>query len=108
MYIEDKDCSITLNDGTYLYNNYQVVAYLSSLGFDTEELKEILSPELDMTLADKGDDWEAIADGYYNAYQNLCNEVEAECEKFLAGRKITKAKFVDWLKDTMEDALLNY
>lgn len=107
MYIEEKKCHIVLNDGTFLYNNYQVVDYLILKGFEPEELKDILAPEPKDNM-ECGDDWETIADGYYNAYQNLCNEIEAECEKFLSGRKITKANFVKWLKDIMEDALLNY
>lgn len=104
-----KACNIMLNDGTYLYNSSQVFDYLLSLGFVREDLEETLVYELDIPQQkESGDDWEAIADGYYNAYQNLCNEVDAECDKFLSGRKITKIQFVNWLKNIMEDALLNY
>lgn len=112
--------SITLNDGTFLYNSDQLRNYLAGLGFNEfNDFQEIVwSLRKDVEGHDngdefdepetKGDDWEAIADGYYCAYNNLYQEVEDMCEKFLSGRKITKAKFVDWLLVRMEDALINY
>lgn len=108
---------MTLNDGTFLYNKDSVIDYLSSLGFDIEELAELLVSDSrswkcgDIVSANEvtsGDDWEAIADGYYNAYLNICDEVEAHSKEFLASRKETKAMFVHWLNNFLEDGLLRY
>lgn len=108
---------MSLNDGTFLYNKDSVVNYLSSLGFDIEDLAECLLTDSrswkDGTVvlhddAPRGDDWEAIADGYLQSYENIRDEVEAHSKQFLAGRKETKAMFVDWLNNFLEDGLYNY
>ena len=109
---------IILNDGTFLYSGQTVKDYLSSLGFDREqnfeELIYALRPEIQewdeggVEYERQGDDWECVADGYLQAYNNLCEEINAMCETFLAGRKITKAQFVSRLQFMMEDGLLDY
>lgn len=104
--------AILLNDNTYLYSPHMVREYLSSLGFDDlDSLVYMLRPDiedLDNGACNNGDNYELIADGYFNAYNNLCDEVDFMCEKFLSGRSITKAEFVRRLKFMMEDALLDY
>lgn len=112
--------AITLNDGTYIFSEDSAIEWARSLGMSFEDLNllcGILNPDFQyfnehpdefQPVQRTGDDWEAIADGYYNAYNNLCQEVEDECERFLNGRKKTKAQFVSWLKFRMEDALLDY
>lgn len=104
--------SITLNDGTFIYSADQLRDYLASLGFDPEnnfeEIRYTVNPssyDVEHGIEEEGDNWELIADGYYNAYTNLCNEIEAECKKFLNDRKITKVMFVDWLLKLLEDGL---
>ena len=108
--------AITLNDGTYIYSQDTAVDYFRSLGIDDETMHDLImmaEPDYRFFIENSGeyvrrseiDDWEKIADGYYNAYYNTKDEIEAMCEKFLSGRKITKADFVEWLSLTLERGL---
>lgn len=109
--IQNDRKSITLNDGTFIYSAQQLRDYLTSLGFDPENNFEEICYTINPNIyyyengVSQGDDWELIADGYCQGYHNLCESIEAQCEKFLSGRKITKAQFVDWLKKELEHGL---
>lgn len=106
-------------DNFYIYSHDSAIDYLSSIGVSEEDFQRltcILNPyyyewlkdETEYVKKDEVDDWEDIADGYVQSYNNLCDEISDECEKFLSGRKITKQAFVTWLKFKLEDGLYEY
>mgnify|MGYP006974986003 CR=1 FL=1 len=106
-------------DNFYIYSYDSAVDYLRSIGISEEEFERLagilnhfyyewLQNEEEYVKKDEVDDWECIADGYVQSYNNLCEEIDAECEKFLSGRKITKQAFVTWLKFKLEDGLYEY
>ena len=110
---------LTLDDGAYIYSEDSARDYLHSIGLDYESFEtlfyylnphyhDILKNLNDYVRRDEIDDWECISDGYLQSYNNLREEIDEECNKFLSGRKITKQKFVEWLKAKLENGLDNY
>lgn len=114
--------TVILDNGSHIYSQDTALDYLSSIGlsnFDDCYSVFCLALGLDEDTVDKMragdyvdkeevDNYELVADGYLQAYNNLCETVNNELDKFINGRKKTKVQFADWLKNIMEDALLQY
>lgn len=88
---------ITLNDGTFLYNEWSVKEYLTSLGFDDlEELGELLFPYLF-----KENNWykemyqaqERELDGCYMNNRYFLEELEAVLDRLASGKGGTKVQY---------------
>lgn len=106
-------------DNYYIYSQDSALDYLQLVGLSKEDflrIAGIIDPffaewrenQDNFIQKDEVDDWECVADGYLQSYNNMCDDIEAECEKFLSGRKITKSMFVNWLKSKLEDGLYEY
>ena len=81
---------ITLNDGTYIYSEFTLREYLESLGFDFEELSDIIfkSEEMyDHVFKDVWGDAEREIDGYFCAARDLALAVDDLCDEFLGKYK---------------------
>lgn len=83
---------ITLNDGTYIYSEFTLREYLESLGFDFEELSDIIfedkSEEMyDHVSKDVWHDAEREIDGYFCAARDLALAVDELCDEFLGKYK---------------------
>ena len=83
---------ITLNDGTYLYSDFTLKEYLESLGFDFEELSDIIfedkSEEMyDHVSKEVWHDAERKIDGYFCAARDLALAVDELCDEFLGKYK---------------------
>lgn len=83
---------ITLNDGTYIYSEFTLREYLESLGFDFEELSDIIfedkSEEMyDHVCKEVWHDAERKIDGYFCAARDLALAVDELCDEFLGKYK---------------------
>lgn len=83
---------ITLNDGTYIYSEFTLREYLESLGFDFEELSDIIfedkSEEMyDHVSKEVWHDAERKIDGYFCAARDLALAVDELCDEFLGKYK---------------------
>lgn len=83
---------ITLNDGTYIYSEFTLREYLESLGFDFEELSDIIfedkSEEMyDHVSKEVWHDAERKIDGYFCAARDLALAVDDLCDEFLGKYK---------------------
>lgn len=80
---------INTTDGEYIYNDYSLEKYLESKGIPFNDLKEYLTPSVP-----QGDNWELIADSYYNNLVSIYNLLEKLAEELENGtkRKKTYAK----------------
>ena len=79
---------ITLNDGTYIYSEFTLREYLESLGFDFEELSDIIFEDkseeaYDHISKDVWYDAERKIDGYFCAARDLALAVDELCDEFL-------------------------
>ena len=79
---------ITLNDGTYIYSEFTLREYLESLGFDFEELSDMIfedkSEEMyDHVSKEVWHDAERKIDGYFCAARDLALAVDELCDEFL-------------------------
>lgn len=79
---------ITLNDGTYLYSDFTLKEYLESLGFDFEELSDIIFEDKSEEMYDHVSkevwyDAERKIDGYFCAARDLALAVDELCDEFL-------------------------
>lgn len=92
---------ITLNDGTYIYSEYTLAEYLTSLGFDMEDLvfEEQYEKAYDEGYRDALQRTEREVDGYYCALRDLGSEIQNICADF---RKKYKAPAVVKVLDTIE------
>lgn len=83
---------ITLNDGTYIYSEFTLREYRESLGFDFEELSDIIfedkSEEMyDHVSKEVWHDAERKIDGYFCAARDLALAVDDLCDEFLGKYK---------------------
>lgn len=113
---------VTLSNGTYVYSQETALDYLRSCGidnkedmatifylaegFDIQDVQDFLNGEY--VRKDEIDDYECVADGYLQAYNDLCASVNDALDRFVNSRTKTKAQFASWLKNEMEDALYEY
>nr|DAG06549.1 MAG TPA: Histone-lysine N-methyltransferase SUVR4 [Podoviridae sp. ct9H612] len=81
---------VTFPDGRFAYNRESAIDILSDYGItedDVIELAELVLESELMTLyhqvedARKGDNWELIADDYYNAIVSAINLIDEQLEK---------------------------
>ena len=83
---------ITLNDGTYIYSEFILREYLESLGFDFEELSDIIFEDKSKEMYDHVSeevwhDAERKIDGYFCAARDLALAVDELCDEFLGKYK---------------------
>lgn len=79
---------ITLNDGTYIYSEFTLREYLESLGFDFEELSDMIFEDKSEEMYDHVSkeiwhDVEREIDGYFCAARDLALAVDELCDEFL-------------------------
>ena len=83
---------ITLNDGTYIYSEFTLREYLESLGFDFEELSDIIFEDKSEEAYNHAreeiwHDAERRIDGYFCAARDLALAVDDLCDEFLGKYK---------------------
>jgi DNA-binding transcriptional MerR regulator len=87
---------MTLNDGTFLYKEDMVKDYLRSLGFDIDELADILTEDERKDAAcleEMLDNQERELDGIYCNLRDYKEELEELCNKLASGKGGTKVDY---------------
>ena len=95
-----------VNNTGDIYTHAEFVDYIESQGFDINDVKNIVLNngeqekviEKIKSLEDKADDYERLADGYYNDMVTAVNELEVIMEKLRQGKGLTKAQAADKIK----------
>lgn len=81
---------VTFPDGRIAYNRESAIDILGDYGLNEEDVKEFAALVLESELktmynqvqdARKGDNWELIADDYYNAIVSAINLIDEQLEK---------------------------
>lgn len=81
---------VTFPDGRVAYNRESAIDILGDYGLDEDDVKEFAALVLESELttlynqvqdARKGDNWELIADDYYNAIVSAVNIIDEQLEK---------------------------
>lgn len=81
---------VTFPDGKVAYNRESAIDILGDYGLNEEDVKEFAALVLESELktmynqvqdARKGDNWELIADDYYNAIVSAINLIDEQLEK---------------------------
>lgn len=90
--------SVTFEDGTFAYNHESALDIMLNHGVSVDDAKEfarmLLGEEYrELVIAAdentvRGDNWELIADGYYNAIVSAINLIDEALDK----PRITKAR----------------
>lgn len=96
-----------LNDNSYLYSENCVIDYLTSLGFDIEQLqtffKEYSKDGRDCdSLAEIIDYQEQIMDDYFCRLRDMGSEIEELCNKLRDGKGGTKRQMADKIMSVIE------
>ena len=103
-----------LNDGSCLSGNYDLEKYLTSLGFNIDELymavTEIVGESTyeDVLSAsnDKADEYERVADGYYQDIHSLVGNMEVAIDKLESGKSgkgYTKNDIAQYLRTAINE-----
>ncbi len=96
--------SVTLNDGTFIYSEDGLKDYLKHLGFDIEELTNVLCPEAEEI---KSGEWvrRDNVDRYEEWYSALSVEVRTGynvicelCDNLASGKGGTKVQYADRIR----------
>lgn len=79
---------ITTKDGVFLYNDYTAKDYLTSLGIDVDDLRELLYEDVEDNAYREGydaayKDCEREVDGYFCACRDLAEAVDNLCDMYL-------------------------
>lgn len=96
----------SIKDGTFFFNEDEVVDYLTSLGFDKYDLSKIFLKSLDLDndaeyiRRDKCDDYERYYDGLVQEIQEVKDEIFCLCDKLASGKGGTKVQYAQRIKDT--------
>lgn len=87
----------TLNNGTFIYSHDSAIEAIRDLGLSIEDARELAIMILGEELTElqekangvvRGDNWELIADGYYNAIASAINIIDEALDK----PRLTKAR----------------
>lgn len=85
-------------DGTFIYNEYELFEYLSSLGLNPKDLKNFFQQEIKDSyshLQKISDSFEREADGCFCNLRDMSEEIEELCNKLRVGKGGTKKEIAD-------------
>lgn len=100
---------VTFPDGKVAYNRESAIDILSDYGIAEDDIKEFAALVLESELttlynqvedARKGDNWELIADDYYNAIVSAVNLIDEQLEK---PRLQNARKLLEEVKNQLEN-----
>lgn len=88
--------SITLNDGTFLYDKIGVYEYLSSLGFDIDDLFNMMCGGMVEEVQEANENakyWEDRFIDYDYNMRTMYNEIKDLTDKLASGKGGTKMQY---------------
>lgn len=100
---------VTFPDGKVAYNRESAIDIFGDYGLNEDEIKELAALVLESELktlhnqledASKGDNWELIADDYYNAIVSAVNLIDEQLEK---PRLQNARKLLEEVKNQLEN-----